>query len=186
MIESGELTLIESTSARSASLFKDNQDTIHKQTDRLFAGLMIFQWLAGILIAVWFSPRAWVGTQSSIHIHVWAALFLGGATTIVPVILVALQPGKTLTRHVIALGQMLTSALLIHLSGGRIETHFHVFGSLAFLAFYRDWKVLVTASAVVGLDHLLRGFFWPPSVFGVLARPPWRALGQARWVDLAA
>ena len=44
---------------------------------------------------------------------------------------------------------MLMGALLIHLSGGRIETHFHVFGSLAFLALYRDWRVLVTASAVV-------------------------------------
>ena len=37
---------------------------------------------------------------------------------------------------------MLMSALLIHLTGGRIETHFHVFGSLAILAFYRDWRVL--------------------------------------------
>ena len=45
-----------------------------------------------------------------------------------------------MTRHVIAISQMLTSALLIHLSGGRIETHFHVFGSLAFLAFYLDME----------------------------------------------
>jgi hypothetical protein len=42
------------------------------------------------------------------------------------------------------------SALLIHLSGGRIETHFHVFGSLAFLAFYLDWRVIITATVVVG------------------------------------
>ena len=34
----------------------------------------------------------------------------------------------------IAAAQMLIGALLIHLTGGRIETHFHVFGSLAFLA----------------------------------------------------
>ena len=46
------------------------------------------------------------------------------------------------TRYTIATAQMLMSALLIHLTGGRIETHFHVFGSLAFLAFYRDWRVL--------------------------------------------
>src|SRR5437762_12324173 len=51
---------------------------------------------------------------------------------------------------------MLTSALLIHLTGGRIETHFHGFGSLAFLAFYRDWKVLVPATLVVAADHGLR------------------------------
>ena len=65
---------------------------------------------------------------------------------------------------------MLMSALLIHLTGGRIETHFHVFGSLAILAFYRDWRVLISASAVVTVDHLLRGFFWPQSVYGVGCR----------------
>ena len=52
---------------------------------------------------------------------------------------------------------MLWSALLIHLTGGRIETHFHVFGSLAFLAFYRDWRVLVPATVVVALTTPLRG-----------------------------
>src|SRR5437870_7142752 len=77
---------------------------------------------------------------------------------------------------------MLMSALLIHLTGGRIETHFHVFGSLAILAFYRDWKVLISASVVVYLDHLLRGFFWPQSVYGVLAATTWRSLEHAGWV----
>jgi signal transduction histidine kinase len=77
---------------------------------------------------------------------------------------------------------MLTSALLIHVTGGRIETHFHVFGSLAFLAFYRDWRVLITATVVVAVDHMARGLFWPQSVFGVLAASPWRWLEHAGWV----
>src|SRR5258705_279957 len=77
---------------------------------------------------------------------------------------------------------MLTSGLLIHLTGGRIETHFHVFGSLAFLAFYRDWKVLVSATVVVAADHFLRGVFWPQSVFGILASSPWRWVEHAGWV----
>ena len=47
---------------------------------------------------------------------------------------------------------MLMSGLLIDLTGGRIETHFHIFGALAFLSFYRDWRVLVTASAVVAAE----------------------------------
>jgi signal transduction histidine kinase len=83
---------------------------------------------------------------------------------------------------VIATAQMLMSALLIHLTGGRIETHFHVFGSLAFLAFYRDWRVLVPATAVVALDHLLRGIYWPASVYGVLVTSEWRWLEHAGWV----
>src|SRR2546428_743790 len=77
---------------------------------------------------------------------------------------------------------MLTSALLIHLTGGRIETHFHVFGSLAFLAFYRDWRVLLPATVIVALDHLLRGIFWPQSVYGVLTASEWRWLEHAAWV----
>ncbi len=76
---------------------------------------------------------------------------------------------------------MLTSAMLIHLSGGRIETHFHVFGSLAFLAFYRDWRVLITATVVVAADHFFRGLYWPQSAFGVLSAG-WRWLEHAGWV----
>src|SRR6476660_6448980 len=77
---------------------------------------------------------------------------------------------------------MLMSALLIHVTGGRIETHFHVFGSLAILAFYRDWRVLFSASAVVYVDHLVRGIFWPQSVYGVMSAPIWRSLEHAGWV----
>jgi PAS domain S-box-containing protein len=77
---------------------------------------------------------------------------------------------------------MLMGALLIHLTGGRIETHFHVFGSLAFLSFYRDWRVLVPATIVVAADHILRGVFWPQSVYGVLTASEWRWLEHAGWV----
>src|SRR5438045_554560 len=182
MVNTIDMPSSEKTTDRATELFSQIQDTVHKQTDRLFASLMIFQWLAGIFISFWFSPKAWVGTQSSVHIHVWAALFLGGAITSVPVLLALFQSGKPLTRHIIAVGQVLTSALLIHLTGGRIETHFHVFGSLAFLAFYRDWKVLLTATVVVAVDHMARGIFWPQSVFGVLTSSPWRWMEHAGWV----
>ena len=74
------------------------------------------------------------------------------------------------------------SSLLIHVSGGRIETHFHVFGSLAFLAFYRDWKVLVPATIAVAVDHFLRGAFWPQTVFGITTADPWRWIEHAAWV----
>jgi signal transduction histidine kinase/DNA-binding response OmpR family regulator len=77
---------------------------------------------------------------------------------------------------------MLMSSLLIHLSSGRIETHFHVFGSLAFLAFYRDWRVFVPATIVVALDHFVRGVYWPQSVFGVLTASHWRWVEHAAWV----
>lgn len=77
---------------------------------------------------------------------------------------------------------MLWSALLIHLTGGRVETHFHVFGSLAFLAFYRDWRVLVPATLVIATDHLLRQLYWPESVYGTTTVEWWRFLEHVGWV----
>jgi PAS domain S-box-containing protein len=163
-------------------LFRELQEAVCIHTDRLFARLMVLQWAAGVLAAALIAPRTWTGTQSQMHVHVFAAIFLGGLVTSLPVILALKQPGRVLTRHTVAVGQMLMSALLIHLTGGRIETHFHVFGSLAILAFYRDWRVLISASAAVFVDHILRGMFWPQSVYGVMTAPIWRSLEHAGWV----
>src|SRR5207302_3533886 len=111
-----------------------------------------------------------------------AALFLGGLIIVLPVGLAAFRPGNIWTRHTIGIGQMLMGALLIHLTGGRIETHFHVFGSLAFLAFYRDWRVLLSATTVVAADHFFRGVYAPQSVYGTPSAEWWRWLEHAGWV----
>jgi PAS domain S-box-containing protein len=167
---------------RAADLFQQHQNQIFEETDRLFAGLLIFQWVAAILIAVIVSPRTWAGSHSDTHIHIWTAIFLGGAITIWPVFLASNCPGKKITRQSIAIAQVLYSALFIHLTGGRIESHFHVFGSLAFLSFYRDWRVLASASVVVAADHMIRGYFFPFSVYGVSLVQPWRWLEHTWWV----
>jgi two-component system sensor histidine kinase/response regulator len=170
------------TRNRAAQLFEEYQSDLNRRTDRLFAGLLGFQWIAGIIFALWISPLAWYGPVSRTHLHVWAAIVLGGLINLFPAALGVLRPGRTSTRYTIAVAQMLMGALLIHLTGGRIETHFHVFGSLAFLAFYRDWRVLIPATVVVALDHMLRGYFWPQSVYGVVAASQWRWLEHAAWV----
>jgi len=170
------------TSERAEELFQQHRQQVFKRTDRWFARLMLVQWLAGIVIAVTVSPRTWAGQSSSIHIHVWAAIFLGGAISSFPILLALTRPGAAFTRYTVAVAQMLFSGLLIHLTGGRIESHFHIFGSLAFLAFYRDWRVLIPATIVVALDHLVRGIFFPYSVYGVLTASPWRSLEHAAWV----
>jgi PAS domain S-box-containing protein len=172
----------DATTSRISELFGQHQQDIYVSTDRMFAVLMTIQWLAGIVAAYWISPKTWIGYTSQTHIHVWAAIFLGGAISSLPIILAITRPGRSSTRYTIAVGQMLMGALLIHLTGGRIETHFHVFGSLAFLSSYRDWRVLVPATIVVAADHFLRGILWPQSVYGVLAAGQWRWLEHAGWV----
>jgi hypothetical protein len=164
-------------------LFQEQWDRIIAATDRAFAIVLGLEWVVGIALAVVVSPLAWAGSRFSVHEHVWAALFLGGVIALPPAVVAWYHAGRPLTRQLVAVAQILMAALYIHLTGGRIETHFMIFGSLAFLAFYRDWKVLVTASLVVLVDHLVRGRFFPQSVFGVEEPAPvWRSLEHFWWV----
>lgn len=167
---------------RASELFGFRQQEIFRDTDRFLAKLMVAQWFAGIIVALLVSPRTWTGQVSQVHIHVWAAIFLGGVICAFPVFMARVWPGAAVTRYTIAVAQMLMSALLIGLTGGRIETHFHVFGSLVILSFYRDWRVLIPATIVVAVDHFLRGIYWPFSVYGVLNASPWRSIEHAGWV----
>ncbi len=172
----------EEVRCRAAAVFTDHQQNIYRRTDRLFAGLMALQWIGAVAAACWLSPRTWAGTTSQVHPHVWAALLLGGLISLFPIALALAMPGRVLTRQVIAASQLLMSSLLIHVTGGRVETHFHVFGSLAFLAFYRDWRVLVTATLVTASDHLVRGLYWPQSLYGAATASLWRTAEHAGWV----
>lgn len=168
--------------SRIAKLFRERELEIHSKTDKLFAALLLFEWMAAIICAWFIAPLTWAGSSSSIHIHLYAAICLGGLIVVAPVRLATINPGLPSTRHVIGIAQILISALLIHLTGGRIETHFHIFGSLAFLAFYRDWRVVASATIAVVLDHFIRGNFYPQSIFGIASANNWRWLEHAGWV----
>jgi PAS domain-containing protein len=154
----------------------------YRRVDRLFAALLPLQWIAAVAFAVWLSPYTWAGEAPSLHVHVWGAVALGGLIVALPLCLIQWDPGSATTRQAVAVAQVPVGALLIHVSGGRIETHFHILGSLAFLALYRDWRVLAVASAVVALDHFLRGVDWPRSVYGVATVSPWRWMEHTAWV----
>lgn len=154
----------------------------HRQIDRMFVVLMIVQYLAGIVLAVYVSPQTWIDEYSFVHLHVWIAVVFGAVVSSLPIAMAVYFPGATTTRHVIAIAQGVWSGLLIHLTGGRLETHFHVFGSLAFIAFYRDWRVLLTMTVVVAGDHAVRGIWWPLSVYGVATESPFRWMEHAMWV----
>jgi diguanylate cyclase (GGDEF)-like protein len=150
--------------------------------NRMMQWLLAVEWLGLMVAALTVSPRVWNGASSSLHPHVWAAI-LAGPAFILPAIAIAyLYPESRATRHALAIAQMFVSILLIDCTGGRIETHFHVFGSLALLAFYMDWQVLLTATLITAVDHFVRGVWWPQSVYGVLTVSPWRWLEHAGWV----
>ncbi len=169
---------------RTEVLFQERRDKMARRGDKILSMLMVFQWVLGIALALILSPHTWHGAARSIHPHVYLAIFLGGILSAVPVIVAKWSPGSSLTRHVMATAQMLWSAMLIHLTGGRIETHFHVFVSLAFFSLYFDWSIYVTATVVVAVDHLVRGALIPESVYGIVNPEWWRFLEHAAWVVL--
>src|SRR5688572_7855820 len=93
-------------SNRSAILYAAQADRIFRRTDRAFALLLLAQWAASIVIAIVVSPKAWAGSESHIHPHVWTALFLGGIITLCPLALTIRAPGHSITRHIIAVSQI--------------------------------------------------------------------------------
>lgn len=177
-------------SLRSDPLVHQNAENMYKQAafrqaqkhDKMFAAVFILQFVMGLIFAIAGAPVPWTGDLNSIHYHFYLAVFGGGLLAAGPLFLVYKQSGHILNQWVIAGSQILYSSLFIHLLGGRIETHFHIFGSLAFLAFYRDIRIIIFATVITLLDHLVRGQIWSESVYGVLSASPWRAVEHAAWV----
>ncbi|HZQ27682.1 MAG TPA: EAL domain-containing protein [Acidimicrobiales bacterium] len=64
-----------------------------------------------------------------------------------------------------ALGLMLCSAILVHLSGGVTEMHFHFFVMLGVISLYQDWRPFLVAIGFVTLHHGVMGILRPRDVF---------------------
>src|SRR5437899_6311800 len=84
--------------------------------------------------------------------------------------------GPRRLRSVIAcFGLMTSSALLVHLSGGYIEFHFHFFVMVGLLALYQDWTTFILAIGYVVVHHGVVGVLDPQSVYnhGAAWAHPW-------------
>ncbi|QEG20795.1 PAS domain S-box protein [Mariniblastus fucicola] len=163
-------------------LFQNRYENECIWVHKFMAWIMFGQWVLGVMLAIFWSPYTWIGEQQDVHLHVWSAILLGGWLSAIAIGWIQFFPREASTRHVVAIVLALWSALLIHLSGGRIETHFHVFISLAILGLYRDWKILLTATFVIAADHFIRGVFYPASVFGVFTDSSYRWVEHSAWV----
>jgi PAS domain S-box-containing protein len=82
---------------------------------------------------------------------------------------------RTLRASAISFGLISSSAILVHLSGGYIELHFHFFVMLVFLALYHDWSPYLLAVGYVAIHHGLVGTLWPHDVYNHAAaiNAPW-------------
>jgi methyl-accepting chemotaxis protein len=169
-------------SARGSEIFFSQTLANAKRTDGIIFFLMVFQWLFAVVLAYFTTPLVWNGSQSSLHPHLMMAIVWGGVCSFIAGIFFYNFRGSLITRHVMAILQMVMGAILIDVTGGRIETHFHVFGSLAILAFYKDISVLLTATLVTAAYHFGGAVWFPVEIYGARSVSLLRALEHAGWV----
>lgn len=66
---------------------------------------------------------------------------------------------------VASLALLLCGAILVHLTGGLTEAHFHFFVALPIVAVYQRWHLFVAAVVLVPVHHVLLGVIEPQWVF---------------------
>jgi methyl-accepting chemotaxis protein len=72
---------------------------------------------------------------------------------------------RSLRSSIAAVGLLTASALLIHVSGGLIEMHFHFFVVLPIVALYADWRPFAVSIVFVVLHHSTVTVLMPKAVF---------------------
>lgn len=138
------------------------------------------------------APEAWARRHRGIVILLWAhagvlplfGFLMGaepahalseGAIVAAAALLATSRSISARARSIVAvLGLMSSSAMLVHLSGGYIEAHFHFFVMLGVIFLYEDWLPYTLAVAYVAIHHGVAGTLDPLSVFNhpaALERP---------------
>ena len=126
------------TASRVRDLAAGSLREFFAKADRIYGVILVVEWALLVATAVFYTPRTWIGAASATHAHVWAAIVLGALAAVPGFALSRLRPGETITRTLVGAGQGALVGLFIYVSGGRIESHFAVFVSLATLLIYRD------------------------------------------------
>lgn len=110
----------------------------------------VFKWI----LLVQFIIALGIGLATN---SVITALVIGIPVLIIPIYLGIKMPHHPISRHTVGIATQLMTALHIQQTFGMTEMHFEVFVMLAFLFFFRDWRVVVSSTLVVALHHI--GFF---------------------------
>lgn len=117
----------------------------YRNGDKIMLGAIYGLTLYSFILASWFNT--WL-----------EAIIIGGSTAAVMTVLYSMWRGTLAMRCTIAVGFMVFSALHIHQAHGMIEAHFGIFVLLAVLLYYRDWRPIVLAAAVIAVHHI--GFYY--------------------------
>ncbi len=132
--------------------------------------LLVLLWLH-VPVILLFALARHVAVLHGLSEATVVALFAWGAT--------ARRTQRRVSTVVAALGLMTCSAILVHLSGGVIEMHFHYFVMVAVVTLYQDWRPFLIAIGYVVLQHGVVGALDPGAVYNHQAAidHPWQWAG---------
>ena len=142
-------------------------------THRAFRILFAVQWPVALALA-WHSALPGDG-------RFLFTLILGGTLCLPAMLFARAAPLTWWARHFMALCQIGWSMLYMWLLEGHSEAQYHLFLSLVFLAFYRDWRLLVTAT-IAAITYPILQIAMLPASFVVGPTAWWRVFDQSIWM----
>lgn len=94
-------------------------------------------------------------------------LYLGSGALLGAIAIAAQLPaiGRRIQAAIATYGLVMASALLVHLSGGRIELHFHFFVMMSVIVLYQDWLPFLVGLLFIVIDHGIIGTLLPSMVY---------------------
>jgi signal transduction histidine kinase len=170
-----------------------NPNPDHESDPRATRGRLITKLLAVLPHGGSLPDDAWERRHRAIQLLIWAhvlgipifAMARGyslwhGLIEVIPVSVAGLiayrkARGRAMRSSAAALGLLLSSAVLVHLSAGSIEMHFHFFVVVGILTLYEDWLPFGLAIGFVVVHHGVMGAIDPASVYDHAAaiNHPW-------------
>jgi signal transduction histidine kinase len=150
-----------------------------KELRKRHRALLALLWVHAIVVPLWGLERGYSLGHSALE---------GGAIAVCAGTATLLGARRAGGPVLVALGLLTSSAVIVHLSGGVIEAHFHFFVVIVLLALYEDWIIFLLAAAFVVLHHGIGGALDPHAVFNHpdAEAHPWRwALVHAAYVGAA-
>jgi diguanylate cyclase (GGDEF)-like protein/PAS domain S-box-containing protein len=151
-------------------------DDVWQSRHRFMVGLT---WFHAILIALvgpvfgysWeFGPTALFHKGTVLH-----TIAEGSVVAFFAVLASSRRLNRIWRASAVGFGLMSSSGILVHLSGGYIEFHFHFFVMVVFMALYQDWTPYTLAILYVAVHHGIVGVLWPEEVYNHTAalNAPW-------------
>jgi signal transduction histidine kinase len=129
--------------------------------------LLALLWLHAVVVPMWGLDRGFTLGHSLIE---------GGAVAVCAAAATLATSRRTGGPLLVALGLLTSSAVIVHLSGGVIEAHFHFFVVIVLLTLYEDWTIFLLAATFVVLHHGVGGVLDPHAIFNHpdAEAHPWR------------